>query len=66
MRNRMAMTEPGTLSHSSYLAADVRTLYEACHGSGRDEGGKRCPTCCVRDLCEQRRHPTADRDSPDA
>jgi hypothetical protein len=58
-RDRTAMPEPATLSHSRYLAAGVRTLYEACHGSGRDEGGNRCPACCIRDLCEQSRRPAA-------
>ena len=35
-----------------YLTVPVRTLYDACHSLGRDDNGRRCPTCAIRDLCE--------------
>jgi hypothetical protein len=37
---------------SPYLASPVRTLRDACRESGRDDGGRLCPDCCVKDLCE--------------
>jgi hypothetical protein len=60
------MQEISGTSVSRYLAASARTLYEACHDSGRDDGGRRCSTCCVRDLCEMHRRKTkAPHSSPE-
>jgi len=36
---------------SSYLERPLRVLYDACRQAGRDDGGKRCPTCAVADVC---------------
>ncbi|HTV89310.1 MAG TPA: hypothetical protein VME41_09865 [Stellaceae bacterium] len=46
------MPEPSAALSSRYLAAALRTLHDACHETGRDDDGRRCPTCCLRDLCE--------------
>jgi hypothetical protein len=35
-----------------YLAAPTRTLYDACHRLGRDDGGRQCPSCPVLYLCD--------------
>jgi hypothetical protein len=35
-----------------YLTVPTRTLYDACHSLGRDDNGRRCPICAIRDLCE--------------
>jgi len=37
--------------HSALRAASC-SLKEACQEIGRDEGGRRCRDCLVRDLCE--------------
>jgi hypothetical protein len=58
------MPETSTALSSRYLTASTRTLYEACHESGRDDGGKRCPSCCIRDLCEAHRRKPEPRDFP--
>jgi hypothetical protein len=59
------MPEPSIAAGSRYLAAGMRTLYEACHESGRDDGGKRCASCCIRDLCERRRRLAEPADRPE-
>jgi hypothetical protein len=59
------MSDPTTAAGSRYLVAGMRTLYEACHESGRDEGGRRCASCCVRDLCELRRRKPEARERPE-
>lgn len=37
---------------SPYLANEPRILREVCRAVGRDDGGRHCASCCVRDLCE--------------
>jgi hypothetical protein len=37
---------------SAYLEQPLRVLYDACRQAGQDDGGRRCPTCAVRDICE--------------
>ena len=37
---------------SEYLLQPLRVLYDACRQSGQDDGGRRCPTCAVRDVCD--------------
>ena len=37
---------------SAYLVQPLRVLYDACRQAGWDDGGRRCPTCAVRDVCE--------------
>jgi hypothetical protein len=32
--------------------SSARTLRDACRQSGRDEGGRRCPACPLKYLCE--------------
>ena len=39
-------------SERSYLRSTARTLREACLETGHDEGGKRCPVCPLKELCE--------------
>jgi hypothetical protein len=36
----------------AFLWSPARTLMEACREAGRDNGGRRCPDCPVRDLCK--------------
>ena len=45
---------PGSLSEvgSAYLRLPARMLYVACREVGRDDGGKACARCLVRDICE--------------
>ena len=38
---------------SDYLLMKPRILRDACQSTGRDDGGRLCPGCCVRDLCER-------------
>ena len=37
---------------SAYLMQPFRVLYDACRQAGQDDGGRRCPTCALRDICE--------------
>jgi hypothetical protein len=37
---------------SPYLLIEPRILREACQTMRRDDGGRRCPKCCVREFCE--------------
>jgi hypothetical protein len=37
---------------SAYLLTEPRILREACQAMGGDDGGRRCPQCCVREFCE--------------
>jgi hypothetical protein len=37
---------------SSYLLTKPRLLRDVCRATGRDDGGWRCPVCCVREFCE--------------
>ncbi len=46
------MKEPSIQPGSRYLSSPARTLHDACREAGRDNGGKACPGCPVRDLCE--------------
>jgi hypothetical protein len=36
---------------SSYLLTKPRILRDVCRATGRDDGGGRCPVCCVREFC---------------
>jgi hypothetical protein len=38
---------------SPYLLLRRRTLREVCRTGNRDGGGKHCPECVLRDLCEK-------------
>ena len=40
--------EPG----GRQLHSPPLTLREACQKTGHDDGGKRCPVCLLKDLCE--------------
>jgi hypothetical protein len=37
---------------SAYLLIEPRILREVCRSTRRDDGGRRCPQCCVREFCE--------------
>ena len=37
---------------STYLTQPLRVLYDACRQAGQDDGGRRCPTCTLLDICE--------------
>lgn len=37
---------------SSYLLTKPRILRDVCRAMQRDDGGHRCPVCCVREFCE--------------
>jgi hypothetical protein len=37
---------------SYYPVAPACTLREACQNTGHDDGGKHCPVCPLKDLCE--------------
>ena len=37
---------------SAYLLTEPRILREVCQSMRRDDGGRRCPRCCVREFCE--------------
>jgi hypothetical protein len=39
-------------SETRYPVSPARTLRDACRKTGHDDGGKRCPTCPLKDLCE--------------
>jgi len=36
----------------TFLWSPARTLMEASIEAGRDDGGRRCPNCPVKDLCQ--------------
>ena len=36
---------------SPYLLLKPPILRDACSALRRDDGGRRCPTCCVREFC---------------
>jgi hypothetical protein len=36
---------------SPYLRAEPRLLRDVCQTTGRDDGGRHCPQCAVRDFC---------------
>ena len=38
---------------SPYLLVKPQILLDACRALGHDEGGRRCPTCCVREFCDR-------------
>ena len=44
---RASLAEPG----SRYLTMRLRTLYDVCRDGGRDDDGRACPSCAVRDIC---------------
>lgn len=35
-----------------YTVSPACTLRAACQNRGHDDGGKRCPICPLKDLCE--------------
>jgi hypothetical protein len=37
---------------NSYPLSPALTLRDACQKSGHDGGGRRCPVCPLKDLCE--------------
>ena len=46
-------SEPRTDDVSPYLLRELRILRDVCRSTGRDDGGRLCPQCCVRDFCEK-------------
>jgi hypothetical protein len=44
-------SEPPKPTIPAFLSP-ARTLREACRKSGHDEGGRHCPTCPLKYLCE--------------
>jgi len=38
---------------SPYLLSEPRILRDVCRAMRRDDGGRRCPGCCVRQFCEE-------------
>jgi hypothetical protein len=36
---------------SHYLCSPLRTLYAVCREAGRDDHGRACPACPVREIC---------------
>ena len=38
---------------SPYLLHKPRILRDACRATRQDDHGRRCPSCCVRILCDQ-------------
>ena len=49
------MTEKPLPGEGSYLDQPLRNLYEVCQHLGRHEGGKVCPACSIRGICEVER-----------
>src|SRR5437763_1925988 len=45
----LEMDAHSALEENLYLAVPTRTLYDACHRLGRDDNGRRCPTCTIND-----------------
>ena len=43
---------PAAFAGSPYLRRPRRSLFVACREAGRDGGGRVCPDCAVRDICE--------------
>ena len=37
---------------SAYLLTERRILRDVCQSMRRDDEGRRCPQCCVREFCE--------------
>lgn len=37
---------------STYLTRKLRTLASVCREFGRDDGGRACAQCLLRDLCD--------------
>ena len=37
---------------SAYLLIEPRILRNVCRSTRRDDDGRRCPQCCVREFCE--------------
>ncbi|GEM_PF-6837934 len=46
---------------SQYLARPVRSLRVVCRATGRDDDGRACATCAIRDLCERPAEPQTPR-----
>ena len=44
---------------SPYLLVEPPTLRDACRALQRDDGGRRCPSCAVRDFCRRQAERTA-------
>jgi hypothetical protein len=53
------MTEKPLPGEGSYLDQPPRNLYEVCRHLGRPEGGKVCPACSIRGICEVETDPPA-------
>lgn len=47
----MNTTNPEPDEQAEYLSVPKRTLYDVCHSLGRDDAGRACALCPVRDLC---------------
>jgi len=58
------MTEKPASGEGSYLDQPLRNLYQVCQHLGRDEGGKVCPACSIRGICEVERARAADTNAP--
>lgn len=37
---------------SQYLKRSLRVLYDACREAGKDDDGRRCPSCALNDICQ--------------
>ena len=46
------MKNRGIRSRLAFLSSTACSLREACSEIGRDENGRRCPTCPVKSLCK--------------
>jgi hypothetical protein len=46
------MTDTGNATHASVPLASPCSMREACARAMLDRGGKRCPACPVRELCQ--------------
>ena len=46
------MKNHGIRSRPFFLSSTACSLREACREVGRDENGRRCPTCPVKSLCK--------------
>ncbi|HEX3861160.1 MAG TPA: hypothetical protein VHY35_05660 [Stellaceae bacterium] len=44
---------PAPPEPSPYLMMKPRILRDVCRAMEKDDSGRACPQCCVRDLCEK-------------
>jgi len=51
-QDRRVMKAPAETEVSAYLCFPPRLLYDACREAGRDDHGKACGTCPVRQFCD--------------